>query len=155
MLKLTAVACIPENWSYQETPSWGKYTSVNNCLIKALQVETFAVDGTEVRRLESVIINKLVGMKIQYYLPYMVQTWSSIAIYISAFAVEHPGWLTSSCVVWNVYSVAYLVLSGHFKGSCFCFGLTQAVTTCCHKPKKSIAPSAKWKHVFAMTMQSA
>ena len=92
MLKLTAVACIPENWSYQETPSGGKYPSVNNCLIKALQVKTFAVDGTEVRRLESVIINKLVGMKIQYYLPYMVQTWSSIAIYISAFAVEHPGW---------------------------------------------------------------
>ena len=31
-----------------------------------------------------------------------------------------PPWLISSCVGLNVCSVAYLVLSGHFKGSCVC-----------------------------------
>ena len=32
-----------------------------------------------------------------------------------------PHWLTSSCVLWNVCSVVYLILSGHFKGSFVCF----------------------------------
>ena len=31
-------------------------------------------------------------------------------------------WLTSRSVRWNVYSVAYLTLSGHFKGGFVCFG---------------------------------
>ena len=34
-----------------------------------------------------------------------------------------PPWLTSSSVLCNVFSVAYLVLSGHFKGSCVWFWL--------------------------------
>ena len=32
-----------------------------------------------------------------------------------------PPWLTNSPVLWKLCSVAYIVLSGHFKGSCVCF----------------------------------
>ena len=42
-------------------------------------------------------------------------------------------WLTSYSVGLNVWAVAYLVLSGHFKGSRVCFCLTQSVATSCHK----------------------
>ena len=39
--------------------------------------------------------------------------------YLHVYNLCRSFWFTSSVVVWNVCSVAHLVLSGHFKGSTF------------------------------------
>ena len=62
-------------------------------------------------------------------------------------------WLTSSGVLWNVCSVAYLLFLVTSKIALLVFGLTLSIAISCYKIRAIVA-SAKSRNVFVMTIHS-
>ena len=80
--------------------------------------------------------------------PRMVDVVSYCCLRLCNFCIL--AWLTSNGVLWNVCSDAYLVMSGHFKGSFICFWPYIINSYVLSWQMRAIVPSAISRNVFAI-----